>query len=204
MAAMSRSGFTLLELLVTLALLSMLTVLAVPAIHSATGKNRLALAAQEVVSAMRTARFWAIRKSANVALKFHTAADGTTVFALFADGDGDGVLSRDILAGVDPPVGPLRRATALGRKVHIGFPPGPLPRDPANPRRRLPAGDAVRFNQSDLASFSPLGGATPGSVYLTDGRRNVAVVRVLNRTGRVKVLYYDPDRQVWRSSWGAD
>jgi hypothetical protein len=32
----------------------------------------------------------------------------------------------------------------------------------------------------------------------------VAVVRVLNRTGRVKVLYYDPDRQVWRSSWGAD
>lgn len=197
-------GFTFIELLVTLTLLSMLTLLAVPAIRSATGKVRLALAAQEVVSAMRTARFCAIRKSANVALKFRTGANGTTVFALYADGDGDGVLSRDITAGVDPLVGPPRRATSLGRGVRIGFPPGPLPRDPGNPRRRLAAGDAVRFNQSDLASFSSLGGATPGSVYLTDGGRLVAAVRVLNRTGRVRVLYYDPDRQIWRSSWGGD
>lgn len=197
------SGFTFIELLVTLTLLSVLALVALPAIHSATAKHRLALAAQEVVSAMRTARFHAIRKSANVALKFHTGT-GAVSFALYADGDGDGVLSRDIRAGVDPLIGSPKQVTSVGRGVRIGFPPGPLPRDPSNPRRRLAVGDAVRFNQSDLASFSPLGGATPGSVYLTDSRRQVAVVRVLSGTGRVRVLYYDPDRQSWHSSSGGD
>jgi prepilin-type N-terminal cleavage/methylation domain-containing protein len=197
-------GFTLIESLVVLALLSMLTLVALPALHRSTGKIRLSLAAQEVVGAMRTARFAAIRKSANVAVRFGTAADGVTSFALYADGDGDGVLNRDIASGVDPMLGPARRQTSLGRGVRIGFPPGPMPRDPANPRRRLTAGDAVRFNQSDLASFSALGGATPGSVYLTDGRRGLVVVRVLNRTGRVRVLHYDPDRQSWGSSGGLD
>lgn len=197
-------GFTLLELLVALTIFSMLTVLSLPAIMNATGKLRLAMAAQEVVSAMRTARFQAIRNSTNVALKFRTGPGGNTEFALYADGDGDGVLSRDIQSGVDRLLGSPRRATSFGRRAHIGFPPGPLPRDPGNPSRRLSAGDAVRFNQSDMASFSPLGGATPGSIYLTDGRRQVVVVRVLNRTGRVRVLYYDPDRQTWRKSWGGD
>lgn len=198
----SKRGFSLIETLVVLALLSMLTLVALPALHRATGKVRLALAAQEVVGAMRTARFVAIRKSANVAVKFTTAAGGAVHFALYADGDGDGVLNRDIGSGIDPLLGPARRQSALGRGVRIGFPSGPLPRDPANPRRRLTPGDAIRFNQSDLASFSALGGATPGSVYLTDGRRGLVVVRVLNRTGRVRVLSYDPDRQSWNG--GAD
>ena len=58
-------------------------------------------------------------------------------------------------------------------------------------------GDPIRFNRSDLASFGPLGTGTPGSLYLTDGRRLV-VVRVLNRTGRVRTLAWDRNTDTWR------
>ena len=76
---------------------------------------------------------------------------------------------------------------------------GPPPADPGSPGRQLDRlDDPIRFNQSDLASFSPLGAATAGSVYLTDGRSRLAAVRVFNRTGKVRVLVYDPKERVWR------
>ena len=58
--------------------------------------------------------------------------------------------------------------------------------------------DPIRFNQSDLASFDPLGTATPGSLYLTDRRSLLAAVRVTSRTGRIRVLRYDSRARTWR------
>ncbi len=57
--------------------------------------------------------------------------------------------------------------------------------------------DPVRFNRSDLASFNPIGTATPGSIYLTDGRQRLAVVRVNNISGKVSVLVYDQEKDAW-------
>jgi hypothetical protein len=48
-----------------------------------------------------------------------------------------------------------------------------------------------------MASFSPLGESTPGSLYLTDGLDNLAVVRIFGRTAKVKVMLYDREREVW-------
>ena len=112
--------------------------------------------------------------------------------------DGDGVLTKDINAGVDPAVTPAIRLSQLGRGLGLGFPPGPPPPDPSSPQRLLSGTDPIRFNQSDLASFSPLGTSTPGSLYLTDGGKRLAVVRVTNKTGRVRVMVYDSVRRVWR------
>jgi hypothetical protein len=120
--------------------------------------------------------------------------------ALLGDGDGDGVRTQDIDDGVDAQVEPWRPLTHLGRGIGFGFPPGPLPRDPTSGR---PIGgsrdDAIRFNSSDLASFSAAGTATPGSVYLTDGRRGFVVVRVTNVSGRVRTLRWDHDDALWRA-----
>ena len=83
--------------------------------------------------------------------------------------------------------------------MRFGFPPGPPPRDPSDPRRRLDRlDDPLRFNRSDIASFDPLGGATPGSAYLTDGQTQLAAVRVLSTTGKVRVIVYDRRKQTWR------
>jgi prepilin-type N-terminal cleavage/methylation domain-containing protein len=198
---MRRHGFTLLELLVVVAVLGVLTLLVVPPLLRTASAVRVELAAGEVQSAMFLARAWAVRRQALVAVKFRPRPDGGASFTLYRDGDRDGVRNEDIDAGVDPRVSPVHTLAHLGRAVRFGFPEGmsPPPRDPADPRRRLDRlDDPIRFNRSDLASFGPLGGSTPGSVYLTDGERTLLVVRVLGRTGRLQIRRYDFDEDHWR------
>jgi type II secretory pathway pseudopilin PulG len=192
-------GLQLLEITVSLAVVAILSLLVVPPLIRATAALRVELAAYELAGVLRRARADAIRFSANVALKFRTLDDGEVTYTLYRDGDGDGVLNADLETGTDPQIGPSRRLAHFGRRVGFGFPAGPPPTDPGDPRRRLKRlDDPIRFNRSDLASFSSLGTSTPGSLYLTDGRRNLAVVRVFHRTGKVKVLRYDPESERWR------
>lgn len=192
-------GWTLLELLTVVTLVGLLVTLGVPPLLRASGALRLRLAANEVVSALHAARSWAVRYSANAAVKFRTTAQGTTTYALYRDGNGDGVLNRDIAAGIDPEVLAPRPLAHLGRDVRFGFPPGSPPPDPGNPGVRLDRlSDPIRFNTSDLASFNPMGGATPGTVYLTDSGERLVCVRVLGTTGRTRVLVYDAKSESWR------
>src|SRR5688572_17522824 len=168
------AGFSLFDLLVTLAAIAIVAALGVPELFRTTERTRLGLGAGEIASSLRMARLYALRHSAHVAIKFATASDGAVSYALFRDADGDGVRTPDVELDIDPQVEPWRPLTHLGRGVGFGFPPGPLPRDPTSGK---PIGgsrdDPIRFNSSDLASFAAGGTATPGSVYLTDGRRGL-------------------------------
>jgi hypothetical protein len=189
---------TLIELLVVLAIVSVLFISA-PRVSAWSSGLEVRLAAWELVGTLRLARSAAIRLGVNIGCKFRIAENGRVSFTLFQDGDRDGVLNRDIESGVDPRVGLPRELYHFGRRVHFGFPQGMRPRDPGDPRRRLGRlWDPIRFNRSDLASFGPLGGSTPGSLYLTDGHHHLVVVRVYGRTGKVKIMRYDPQTERWR------
>lgn len=154
------------------------------------------MAADEVASALEAARVYAARHSSNVAVRFQTLA-GATTFTLYADGNGNGVRTGEIRGGTDPRVEPPRRLAHLGVNIHFGFPPNVVPTDPSNPYAKLGRlNDPIRFNRSNLASFTGRGTATPGSVYLTDGT-HLIVVRVLNRTGRIRILEYDRSDRRW-------
>lgn len=190
-------GFTILEMITALAVIALVASLGVPPVLGFGGDVRLHLAAQEVAGTLRLARSEAIRRGVNVAVKFQPAADGRTTYRLYRDGDGDGVMNRDIDRGVDRPVTLPRPFEVLGGRMRFGFPPGRKVRDPGAPRAWLPIDDPIRFNQSDLASYSPLGTSTPGSLYVTDGRNRLLAVRVYNRTGKVKIIQYDFDDEVW-------
>jgi len=190
-------GFHLIELVVVLAISSVLLCLAGPPLLRSAGDLRLRLAAGELAAALRSARWQAIRRGANVAVRFWPAADGGATYALYLDGDGDGVLNKDIASGVDPLAMPSRRLEQTGNQMRFGFPKGRRVRD-ASGRFMDRLDDPIRFNDSDLASFSPLGTATPGSAYLTDGQNRLVAVRVLNRTGKVQVLLYDVKTEKWR------
>ncbi len=195
----SERGITLVELLVVVALAGLLLAIGLPRLFAAAGGVTVRLAADEVMMALRETRIVGLRLGTYVGVKFRTAADGTVTYTLHRDGDGDGIRTADIESGVDPALGLPRQLQHFGATVRFGFPPGPPPRDPGDPSRRLDRlDDPIRFNRSDIASFSPLEGATPGTVYLTDGARRLAAVRVTGRTGRVRILVYDPDRQTWR------
>ena len=192
-----RNGYQLLEAIVGTAIVMIVAGILMPPLLRLADGRRVRLAAAELSSVLNEARANAIRYSCNVGVKFLIEGDRVR-FALFRDGDGDGVRSGDIDSGVDPPLGLPRTLTHLGRHIRFGFPPGRAPRDPGDPHRRLRRlDDPIRFNRSDIASFGPLGTSTPGSLYFTDGRRELAVVRVFGRTGKVRVLLYDPEREVW-------
>lgn len=194
-------GFTLIDLLLAVAVLGLVAVISVPSLSRATRRMRLHSAAVEVHRILVVARSHAVRHSAHVGVKFHPGRGGElTTWTLHLDGDGDGVRSRDVRRGVDPPVptpgGDVHRVARFAGGLGFGFPPGPLPRDPAGRRLRR-RHDPIRFNRSDIASFGPVGTATPGTLYLTDGR-HLAAVRVTSRTGRVRVLLYEPEQGEWR------
>ena len=181
-----------------MAIAVLMAALATPDALRLSSALRVRAVAAEVAGTLRAARSMAIREGTNTAVKFRTDEHGSVLHAVYKDGDGDGVRNSDIDSGVDPPVGPATPIRPPGRGVRFGFPPGKPPRDPSDPRRALTRlEDPIRFNRSDLASFNPLGGSTPGSVYLTDGRRQLTVVRLYGITGKVMTLDYDYDREEW-------
>lgn len=191
-------GFHLVEALVVVAVLGALLALSVPGLVTMSRRLRVEMAAHELSALLRQARSRAIREGSNVGLKFLFGGRGEVVYGLYRDGDGDGVRSRDIADGIDPPLGPVRELRHLGAHVRFGFPADVTPRDPADPRRRLDRlDDPIRLNRSDMASFGPLGTSTPGSLYLTDGLTHLAVVRLFGRTGKVKVMLYDVETETW-------
>ncbi len=191
------AGFSISELTVVVAVLSLGFLVAVPPLIELTAALRVRLGAEELVAALRTARALAVRDGANVAVLFATEPSGAVSFSLYRDGDGDGVRNDDIRAGIDVEVAPARQLQHVGRGVHLGLPDQRV-RDPGDRSHWLDAGgDPVRFNSSNLASFDPFGGATPGSLYVTDGT-HLAAVRVFGGTGKVRVLVYDFAAQTWQ------
>ena len=192
-------GFSVVEMMVYLAVILFVAALGLPPVFEWGSGLRVELAAGEMTAVLHRARIFSAQHNAKVAVKFRTQPDGVVTHALYRDGDGDGVRNADIVAGVDPEIRGPRRLAHLGRRIRFGFPAGDPPRDPGNPRRRLDRlDDPIRFNRSDLASFNPRGTATPGTIYLTDGRRHLAAVRVNNRSGKIAVLIYDPEAEIWR------
>lgn len=192
-------GHSLVELLIAVLISSLIALVGVPPMMRWASGLSVRLAAAEVATSLQRTRQYAVRHNRNVALKFQVAEDGSVSFAIFRDGDHDGVLNRDIAAGIDPQVTPARPLSYLGGGVRFGFPPGPPPLAPGPSRKPLDRlDDPIRFNRSDLASFSRTGTATPGTVYLTDGRHHLMAVRVANRSGKISVLSYDPVTRRWR------
>jgi prepilin-type N-terminal cleavage/methylation domain-containing protein len=194
----SQRGFQLVELVVVLAVLAIGAFLFVPPFLSLSARLRVDVASHELATALNEARSLAVRHSAYVAVKFYPQ-DGRVSYACYRDGDDDGVRNVDIATGVDPQISPVRLIGHWQGRLGFGFPPGRPPRDPGDPSHRLSRlTDPIRFNDSDLASFGPLGTSTPGSLYLTDGRRELAAVRVLGMTGKVRVMRWDPDADAWK------
>ncbi len=190
-------GFTIFELLVVMAIAVLLAAVTLPPFSNWVAALRVEMAAAEVAGALQMARLYAARSNVKVAVKFRTAPGGEVTWALYRDGDGDGVRNRDIDREIDPQELAARPLARLGRDIHFGFPPGPPPRDPSG-RRLKRLHDPIRFNRSDLASFSPRGTSTPGTVYITDGRYHLAAARVNNRAGKITVLRYYPEEETWR------
>jgi hypothetical protein len=115
---------------------------------------------------------------------------------LFADGDGDGVLQRDVEAGVDPSLTPMEFLDNHARDVSLRI--NQAVTDAGGSGELSPGDDALRIGATALLSFSPHGGATAGTLYVAARRGPQMAIRVFGGTGRVRILTFDAQARQWR------
>jgi len=175
------NGYTLIELLFVAATIAVVAAAAVPQLTAGVERSRALGAARYLASRLARARGQAVARSANVALLL-TASEGTFIAATYADGNGDGVRTRDITSGVDTGIGLSVRLSDLFPRVTLFL------NDPAS---------TSAFDTSALMSFSPLGTASSRTLYLRGSDGSQYAVRVLGATGRTRVLRLVASTGTW-------
>ena len=187
------AGVSLFELLLALTLIAWMLVIATPGVIRLRQEVSLRSAVHEASVAFYLARSYAISKNRNVGLKFRKNGDRYE-WALYADGNGNGIRTADIASGVDRYLGlsyPWTRNDVLP-----GIMTGTRVPDPSGGYLDH-IDDPIRFNNSDICSFSAMGDCTPGSVYLWDARDGMAVLRAFGATAKLRCLYYRRGERGW-------
>jgi hypothetical protein len=190
----SEKGFTLLEVLFVAGWIVLMTAIAIPPVLGSLDDWRTLGAAHYVSSRLHQTRMEAVARTAHTALRFMPAG-GTYAYAVYVDGNRNGVLSRDIQDGIDREVQRRERLFEQFPGVDFGALPGLPPVDPASPP---PGDDPVRFGASDMVTFTPLGTSSPGSVYIKGRRDAQYVVRVFGTTGKIRILRFNPRSGTWK------
>ncbi len=183
---------SLIEVTFVAGVIATTSAIAIPQLATSLDDIRARSAVRYLAGRLQKVRAEAVGRSANVAVRF-TAAGGTYVFAVYADGNGNGVRNADIEAGIDPRLTPDQRLSDHFRGVAFGAWPELPAADPAS---TPPGMDPIRVGASDLLAFTPLGTATPGTLYLGNARHQYAV-RVLGETGRTRILAFNPRTRTW-------
>ena len=178
-------GFVLIELLFVVGLCAVLSAMAIPSILAGIDRARAAAAARYMAQQCGAARLQAVTRTAVVALRFRER-QGEYEIEMFVDRNRNGVRTADIESGIDILVKPAERLSTSFPGVRIGIAP------------ELGIGDdPVRVGASGLLSFTPLGTATAGSIYIVGKDRSQFAVRVLGATARTRLQQYDAARRVW-------
>lgn len=188
-------GYTLIETLITAGLCTVMGAMAVPMIGRTLDRERTIIGTQFLAGQFQRARMESLRRARPVAVRLELVGDRTRV-QLFVDGDGDGVLQRDIDVGVDPPLTPMEFLDDRARDVTLRINQPII--DASGIGELTPGDDPLRIGLTALLSFSPLGSATAGTVYVAGRRGPQMAIRVFGGTGRVRILTFDAQARQWR------
>jgi Tfp pilus assembly protein FimT len=172
------------ELVAVTAVIAILGAAAAAHVLSSVDHSRGYAAARYLAGRMALARTQAVSRGAAVGLRFTEEPAGFRV-AVFQDGNGNGIRTLDVQAGVDRASEPSTSLFEQFPGVDIGLAP------------QSPATSAVQLGQTNILTFTPLGTATSGTIYIRDRRGSQWAVRVLGATGRTRVLRYDAGTGDW-------
>src|SRR5688500_4069378 len=185
----SAAGLSLTELLLALSLAMAAAGAAVPAAFEVTRAMKLRAAAGFIAGYLQHARLEAVTRSRPIGVRFRAAGDDW-LLGSYVDSNGNGVRNADIAAGIDLMLDAETPFAARCPSVRIARLEG------VPDINGSAGGDAVRFGASGIATFDADGSSSSGSLYITDGRTQLAVT-VTPATGRIRLRRWDRRLQVW-------
>jgi Tfp pilus assembly protein FimT len=188
-------GSSLFEMVVSLAVISLICGMASPSLTTLSRRVAIRGAAARMQFVLGQARSDAQLLDHNCGVRFTNDGDGWS-YAIYEDMNGNGVRNADINAGVDRLIGSRMKLSSRTEPAFIGFGADVADPDTSAP---IPSGASpVNFNTSMICSYSPEGGSTPGTIYLTDGGELEAAVRSSGQNANITVLYFDRATRKWK------
>ena len=185
-------GASLVESLTLLALLAIGLALSAGAL-GALRRAEVAASARELAVTFHALRWRSVAESRAYGVRFLPGLEGWRWYVV-RDGNANGLRRAEIDDGTDPTLSGPHRLDGI---VRFGFPQvDRVPRIPPQ-SGSLPLDDPLRLGVSDLVSFTPLGRSSTGSLYLTDGRRELYGVVLFGPGTRVRVWRYDVATARW-------
>ena len=177
-----KSGFTLIELIVTLSIFGIMMVIAIPSFLNYRPTMKLKGAARDISSSFQWARMKAVSENNTFAVKFTCNS-----YSIYDDNDNDDIYadttdSSDI--AVRTSTLPDGISFGVGTNVSSGVSGGGTP------------ADFITFG-GDACDFQPRGTADSGTVYITNTKGESYAVTV-SSSGRVLIRVWDGDS--WESS----
>jgi Tfp pilus assembly protein FimT len=191
----SAAGLALIDVVGATALMGLLAAMAMPLVASTFDSERAVVGAHYLAAELQRARMQSLRRGTSVALRIEVVGDRTSI-RLFADGNGNGVLQRDIDRGIDRPLTSLdwldHHAASVSLRIAQDVP------DIGGAGWLAAGSDPLRIGRTSLVVFSPSGSSTSGTLYLAGRRGPQLAIRLFGATGRVRVLTFDPQTEQWQ------
>jgi len=192
-------GFSLLEMLVVLVVVALVSAAAVPAVGRMRRAALTAAGARHLAVTLHALRWKSVAEGMAHGMYFAADGSGWSWFVV-RDGNGNGLRTAEVLGGTDPTLSGPHRTEDVASGVRLGFPPGgPFPRIPPANGWIDDHDDPIRIGNTSLLSFGPLGTASSGTFYLTDGRERLYAIVLYGKTARVRVWRYEPGSGRWIS-----
>ena len=190
-------GYTLAELVAVLAIVAMAVAVTLPAAATLRDAGRAAAGARMMATLLSSQRWKSVAGHRVRGLQFRKIRERWS-WREVADGNGNGLRTAEVTRGIDPVLGPDDVLENRVPDVRLGIPPGgSYPEAPPGTDRLTSADDPVRFGRSDLVSFSPVGSASSGTIYVTDGRRGFYAIVLFGPTARLRVWRFRPEERRW-------
>jgi Tfp pilus assembly protein FimT len=187
-------GYALIDIVSAVSLCVILSGIAVPVLGGTLERERTIVGTQYLTGELRRARLEALQRARSVAVRIELIGDRTRV-QLYADGNGNGVLQKDIDRGTDPPLTPASwlddETAGVSLRVNQTI------KDVSGSATIDAGDDPLRIGNTSLLVFSPSGSATSGTLYVAAHRGPQMAIRVFGATGRVRVLMFDAPTRQW-------
>jgi type II secretory pathway pseudopilin PulG len=186
-------GYSLIEVVFVAGLVVTLSAVALPNIQRALDEFRTVGAVRYMAARLERTRAEALARSADVALRF--VDEGITYrYAVYVDGNANGVRTADISSGEDRLASHEERLSDQFAGVDLGV----VPELPGVDSGAPPGVDPIKLGSGNMATFTPDGTATPGSLYVLGPRGLQFTIRIVGETGRTRILRFDSRNRTWK------